>query len=197
MLTDRHQNIELPSFSSVHYEGQICPGSLCGSDLNEFCFRCATMCLLTTLSTFYPSFMFLFQVKFKVSFLTWNVEHWQMLCYLILIITALHDHRHCLPLAPSPHLPSSGDFRDLKIEPSKTELSINLSIFRVQPVTSLSIPLATTGCASTILIGINTFDSILPTSANYLIERCSSPCAPAMSSSTPGMWIITSQCNFD
>ena len=118
-----------------------------------------------------------------------------MLCYLILIITALHDHRHCLPLAPSPHLPSSGDFRDLKIEPSKTELSINLSIFRVQPVTSLSIPLATTGCASTILIGINTFDSILPTSANYLIERCSSPCAPAMSSSTPGMWIITSQCN--
>ena len=56
MLTDRYTNIELPSFSAV--QGH------CGSNLNEFCFRCATMCLLTTLSTFYPSFMFLFQVKF-------------------------------------------------------------------------------------------------------------------------------------
>ena len=163
--------------------------------MNESSFRCATMCLLTTLSTFYPSFMFLFQVKFKVSLLTWNVDHWQMLCYLILIIAALHDHRHCLSLAPSPHLPSSGaeiyDNRDLKIEPSKTELSYNLATFRVQPVTSLSIPLATTGCASTILIGTNKFDSFLPTSAYYLTERCFSPCAPAMSSSTPGMSIIT------
>ena len=77
------------------------------------------------------------------------------------------------------------------------ELSINLSIFRVQPVTSLLILLATTGCASTILIGTNTFDSFLPTAANYQTERCSSPCAPAMSSSTPGMWIITSQCIFN
>ena len=34
----------------------------------SWCIRCATMCLLTTLSTFYPSFMFLFQVS--------RVEHW-------------------------------------------------------------------------------------------------------------------------
>ena len=28
--------------------------------------RCATMCLLTTLSTFYPSFMFLFQLSMTI-----------------------------------------------------------------------------------------------------------------------------------
>ena len=37
-----------------------------GAMLDMLTDRCATMCLLTTLSTFYPSFMFLFQLSMTI-----------------------------------------------------------------------------------------------------------------------------------
>jgi len=43
--------------------GQI---SKFGAMLDMLTDRCATMCLLTTLSTFYPSFMFLFQLSMTI-----------------------------------------------------------------------------------------------------------------------------------
>ena len=67
MLTDRWQFKVVPLASSY--------------------IRCATMCLLTTLSTFYPSFMFLFQVKCLVSF--------QYLIELFLLNAADHFDFSC------------------------------------------------------------------------------------------------------
>ena len=87
MLTDRWQFKVVPLASSY--------------------IRCATMCLLTTLSTFYPSFMFLFQVKCLVSF--------QYLIELFLLNAADHFDFSCqwqltLPATGSTSTPLSSRF---------------------------------------------------------------------------------------
>ena len=124
MLTDRWQFKVVPLASSY--------------------IRCATMCLLTTLSTFYPSFMFLFQVKCLVSF--------QYLIELFLLNAADHFDFSCqwqltLPATGSTSTPLSSRFT-IPFMNSWQILSKH-TLNREPPATSLSTLLATTGCVST------------------------------------------------
>ena len=86
-----------------------------GAMLDMLTDRCATMCLLTTLATFYPSFMFFFQLS------------------MIIDISCHWLHVHTALLQVTANLPNNAVIVIVIVNP------------RARPATSLLTRLATTG----------------------------------------------------